>query len=60
MVFSGKECIYKGSLHDGQIIAVKRLNKSKTKEQKVGNFLTEMVIIVCINHMNVAWLWWSK
>lgn len=46
--------VYKGSLPDGRIVAVKRLNRSKTEEQRVGDFLTEMGIIVHINHLNAA------
>jgi len=46
--------VYKGSLPDGRIVAVKRLNRSKTEEQRVGDFLTEMGIIVHINHPNAA------
>eukprot|EP01018_Ginkgo_biloba_P014180 Gb_39546 [translate_table: standard] len=46
--------VYKGSLPDGQIVAIKRLNRGKTEEQRVRDFLTELGIIVHINHPNAA------
>lgn len=48
--------VYKGCLSDGQIVAVKRLNRGNTEEQKVGDFLSELGIIVHINHPNAACL----
>ncbi|GLJ15784.1 hypothetical protein SUGI_0260020 [Cryptomeria japonica] len=48
--------VFKGYLSDGQIVAVKRLNRGNTEEQKVGDFLSELGIIVHINHPNAACL----
>lgn len=47
--------VYKGSLADGELLAVKRLTRGRqTEEQRVNDFLTELGIIVHINHPNTA------
>eukprot|EP01018_Ginkgo_biloba_P010221 Gb_33321 [translate_table: standard] len=48
--------VYKGSLADGQLVAVKRLTRGQTEEHRVHDFLTELGIIVHINHPNTAHL----
>ncbi|PIN13955.1 Non-specific serine/threonine protein kinase [Handroanthus impetiginosus] len=45
--------VYKGRLPDGQLVAVKRLNKGITEEH-VLNFLCEIGIIAHVNHPNTA------
>nr|WIL59924.1 nodulation protein [Melilotus officinalis] len=45
--------VYKGRLLDGQLIAVKRLNKG-TSDERTSNFLSELGIIVHLNHPNTA------
>ena len=45
--------VYKGRLLDGQLIAVKRLNKG-TSDEKTSNFLSELGIIAHLNHPNTA------
>ncbi|PWA67278.1 ROP binding protein kinases 2 [Artemisia annua] len=47
--------VYKGCLHDGRLVAVKRLNKGTTEEQIVG-FLSEIGTIAHVNHPNTATL----
>ncbi|CAI9111441.1 OLC1v1011662C1 [Oldenlandia corymbosa var. corymbosa] len=47
--------VYKGSLPDGQIVAVKKITKKeKNDEDRVGDFLSELGIIAHINHPNAA------
>ncbi|KAK9130200.1 hypothetical protein Sjap_010687 [Stephania japonica] len=48
--------VFKGDLQDGQTIAVKRLVKSNTDENKHKEFLTELGIVVHICHPNTAYL----
>lgn len=45
--------VYKGCLQDGTLVAIKRLNRA-TSEETVGNFLSELGIIVHVNHPNTA------
>jgi serine/threonine protein kinase len=45
--------VYKGCLQDGQLIAVKRLNKG-TSDERTSNFLSELGIIAHLNHPNTA------
>ncbi|XP_077232389.1 receptor-like cytosolic serine/threonine-protein kinase RBK2 [Tasmannia lanceolata] len=45
--------VYKGCLQDGQLVAIKRLTRG-TSEERIGNFLAELGIIVHINHPNAA------
>ncbi|KAG8363791.1 hypothetical protein BUALT_Bualt19G0059100 [Buddleja alternifolia] len=47
--------VYKGCLPDGQLVAVKRLNKGRSEEEEdVLNFLCEIGIIAHVNHPNTA------
>ncbi|XP_042493380.1 receptor-like cytosolic serine/threonine-protein kinase RBK1 [Macadamia integrifolia] len=47
--------VYKGCLEDGEVVAVKRLNKKeKEDEERVADFLSELGIIAHINHPNAA------
>ncbi|XP_057826660.2 probable receptor-like serine/threonine-protein kinase At5g57670 [Cryptomeria japonica] len=46
--------VYKGALPDGQMIAVKRLAKGNTDEQKEKEFLTELGIIGHVCHPNAT------
>ncbi|KAH9297564.1 hypothetical protein KI387_029246 [Taxus chinensis] len=46
--------VYKGVLPDGQMIAVKRLAKGNTDEQKEKEFLTELGIIGHVCHPNAT------
>lgn len=45
--------VYKGCLPDGQLVAIKRLNKGTIEEQATG-FLSEIGIIAHVNHRNTA------
>lgn len=45
--------VYRGCLPDGQLVAVKRLNKGDTEEQ-ILSFLSEIGILAHINHPNTA------
>ncbi|KAH7867152.1 hypothetical protein Vadar_029517 [Vaccinium darrowii] len=45
--------VYKGCLPDGQLVAIKRLNKGTIEEQTTG-FLSEIGIIAHVNHRNTA------
>ncbi|KAH1259367.1 Receptor-like cytosolic serine/threonine-protein kinase RBK2 [Glycine max] len=45
--------VYKGSLQDGQLIAVKRLNKG-TPENRTSSFLSELGILAHVDHPNTA------
>lgn len=46
--------VYKGILPNGQLVAVKRLIRGDTEEDKVRDFLTELGIICHINHPNTT------
>ncbi|XP_047979727.1 receptor-like cytosolic serine/threonine-protein kinase RBK1 isoform X2 [Salvia hispanica] len=47
--------VYKGMLHDGQVVAVKKIMKGeKNDEGKNGDFLAELGIIAHIDHPNAA------
>ncbi|XP_073004211.1 probable receptor-like serine/threonine-protein kinase At5g57670 [Typha latifolia] len=48
--------VYKGTLDDGQCIAVKRLAKGKTDENKEKEFLIELGILGHVCHPNTAYL----
>ncbi|KAF7829274.1 receptor-like cytosolic serine/threonine-protein kinase RBK1 [Senna tora] len=51
----GHAVVYKGRLADGQVVAVKRLMKEvKDKEDRAGDFLSELGIIAHINHPNAV------
>ncbi|XP_061348500.1 receptor-like cytosolic serine/threonine-protein kinase RBK2 [Gastrolobium bilobum] len=45
--------VYKGRLQDGQLIAVKRMNKGTTAE-RTSSFLSELGIIAHVDHPNTA------
>ncbi|XP_022893599.1 receptor-like cytosolic serine/threonine-protein kinase RBK2 [Olea europaea var. sylvestris] len=45
--------VYKGCLPDGQLVAIKQLNKGTSDEQTI-NFLSEIGIIAHVNHPNTA------
>lgn len=45
--------VYKGVIPDGRLIAVKRLSKGDT-EELAADFLSELGIIVHVNHPNIA------
>ncbi|XP_068492926.1 receptor-like cytosolic serine/threonine-protein kinase RBK2 [Phaseolus vulgaris] len=45
--------VYKGCLQDGQLIAVKKLNKGTTEEKTAG-FLSELGVIAHVDHRNTA------
>ncbi|KAK7356033.1 hypothetical protein VNO80_15299 [Phaseolus coccineus] len=45
--------VYKGCLQDGQLIAVKKLNKGTT-EEKTSGFLSELGVIAHVDHRNTA------
>ena len=45
--------VYKGQLEDGQLVAIKRLNRG-TQEEMTADFLSELGIIVHVDHPNVA------
>ncbi|CAA7405989.1 unnamed protein product [Spirodela intermedia] len=45
--------VYRGRLPDGRLVAVKKLTRG-SPEEIVGNFLSELGIIVHTNHPNVA------
>ncbi|KAJ9555990.1 hypothetical protein OSB04_010604 [Centaurea solstitialis] len=45
--------VYKGRLQDGQIIAVKRLIRG-TPEEMTSDFLSELGILVHVNHPNIS------
>ncbi|KAK1423682.1 hypothetical protein QVD17_18989 [Tagetes erecta] len=47
--------VYKGCLHNGRLVAVKRLNKGTTEEQIIG-FLSEIGTIAHVDHPNTATL----
>lgn len=45
--------VYRGRLKDGNLVAVKRLNKG-TPDERTGDFLSELGIIAHVNHPNTA------
>ncbi|XP_029125385.1 receptor-like cytosolic serine/threonine-protein kinase RBK2 [Cajanus cajan] len=45
--------VFKGSLQDGQLIAVKQLNKG-TPEDRTSSFLSELGILAHVDHPNTA------
>ncbi|XAR57152.1 Non-specific serine/threonine protein kinase [Bertholletia excelsa] len=45
--------VYKGTLPDGQLIAIKRLTRGTTEEM-TSDFLSELGILVHVNHPNIA------
>ncbi|RZC55319.1 hypothetical protein C5167_014168 [Papaver somniferum] len=45
--------VYKGRLQDGQLVAIKKLTRG-TQEERTGDFLSEIGIIVHVNHPNTA------
>ncbi|KVH95622.1 receptor-like cytosolic serine/threonine-protein kinase RBK2 [Cynara cardunculus var. scolymus] len=45
--------VYKGHLQDGQLIAVKRLIRG-TPEERTSDFLSELGILVHVNHPNIS------
>ncbi|KAI3948174.1 hypothetical protein MKX01_014773 [Papaver californicum] len=45
--------VYKGCLQDGQLVAIKKLTRG-TQEERTGDFLSEVGIIVHVNHPNTA------
>ena len=45
--------VYKGQLEDGQFVAVKRLTRG-TQEDMTADFLSELGIIVHVDHPNLA------
>ncbi|CAI0474300.1 unnamed protein product [Linum tenue] len=47
--------VYRGQLHDGQIVAVKKIMKAeKQDDDLIADFLSELGIIAHINHPNAA------
>ena len=48
--------MYKGSLPDGTLVAVKQLNKKgeKEDEERTADFLSELGIIAHVDHPNTA------
>ncbi|XP_020102446.1 receptor-like cytosolic serine/threonine-protein kinase RBK1 isoform X2 [Ananas comosus] len=48
--------VYKGCLSDGQVVAVKRLTKGESEEERIADFLSELGIIAHVNHPNAAQL----
>ncbi|OVA11403.1 Protein kinase domain [Macleaya cordata] len=45
--------VYKGCLQDGQHVAIKKLTRG-TQEERIGDFLSEIGVIVHVNHRNTA------
>ncbi|KAJ7980180.1 Kinase family protein [Quillaja saponaria] len=45
--------VYKGYLEDGQIVAIKRLTRG-TQEEMTADFMSELGIIVHVDHPNIA------
>ncbi|KAI3472686.1 hypothetical protein Pfo_030835 [Paulownia fortunei] len=45
--------VYKGSLHHGQLVAIKRFSKGSLGE-RIGDFLSELGIMAHVNHPNTA------
>lgn len=48
--------VYKGCLPDGQLVAVKKLTKKQTEDERIRDFLSELGIIGHVNHPNAAQL----
>ncbi|KAI5057266.1 hypothetical protein GOP47_0027281 [Adiantum capillus-veneris] len=48
----GHSDVYKGTLRDGQLVAIKRLTKCGSEERKEKDFLTELGIIGHVSHPN--------
>lgn len=46
--------VYKGSLSDGRIVAIKRLNRGDSDEHKEREFLTELGIVGHVSHPNTT------
>ncbi|KAH0462495.1 hypothetical protein IEQ34_010070 [Dendrobium chrysotoxum] len=46
--------VYRGELDDGRVIAVKRLTRAVTDEQKEKDFLTELGTVGHVSHPNVT------
>ncbi|KAE8703737.1 Receptor-like cytosolic serine/threonine-protein kinase RBK2 [Hibiscus syriacus] len=45
--------VYKGRLHNGQLVAIKRLTKA-TPDEIIGDFLSELGIMAHVNHPNAV------
>ena len=45
--------VYKGELEDGELVAVKRLTRG-SQEEMTADFLSELGIIVHVDHPNIA------
>ena len=45
--------VYKGQLEDGQLVAIKRLTRGNPEEM-TADFLSELGIIVHVDHPNIA------
>ncbi|RZC89781.1 hypothetical protein C5167_035776 [Papaver somniferum] len=45
--------VYKGRLQDRQLVAIKKLTRG-TQEERTGDFLSEIGVIVHVNHPNTA------
>lgn len=45
--------VYKGNLPDGQLVAIKRLIRG-SPEEMTSDFLSELGIVVHVNHPNIA------
>lgn len=49
--------VYRGTLDDGQLVAIKRLSMiQKSEEERIGDFLSELGMIAHVNHPNAACL----
>ena len=48
--------VYKGTLSDGQTVAIKRLAKGKADGNKENEFMTELGILGHVCHPNTAYL----
>ena len=45
--------VYKGTLDDGQLVAIKRLTRG-SQEEMTADFLSELGVIVHVDHPNIA------
>lgn len=52
----GQALVYRGCLSDGQMVAVKKLMKKDSEEERISDFLTELGIIAHVSHPNAACL----
>ncbi|KMZ56007.1 Protein kinase superfamily protein [Zostera marina] len=53
----GHAVVYRGTLDDGQLVAIKRLSMiQKSEEERIGDFLSELGMIAHVNHPNAACL----